>query len=43
MLILRFLIVLDIVKTRLKPTSLAISNITIRSIVSKGGFNLSQS
>jgi hypothetical protein len=43
MLILRFLIVLDIVKTRPKSTSLIVSNIAIRSIASKGGFNLSQS
>jgi hypothetical protein len=43
MLILYFLMVLDIVKTRLKPTSLIVSNIAIRSIASKSGFNSSRS
>jgi hypothetical protein len=43
MLTLYFLIILDIVKICPKPTSLAVNNITIKSITSESGFNLSQS
>jgi hypothetical protein len=43
MLVLRFLMVLDIVETRPKPTSLAVSNIAIRSIASESRFNSSRS